>query len=193
MSEHLPGSVVLDELVRNIRAGEVTLEGLVDGTGDRSFGLILLLLALLGLAPGTSSLAGMLLTVPAMQMALAHPRPALPRRIAHRPIKPQHLAWTAGWAVPALRCLERLSRPRWPIVQEATRRLVGITVLLLGALLLVPVPLSNILPGLVLVLIACACLQRDGLLLCLGLLGALALFSVASAVAWQAAGIALSF
>ena len=54
------------------------------------------------------------------------------------------------------------------------RRLVGVTVLLLGALLLVPVPLSNILPGLDLVLIACACLQRDGLLLCLGALGLMA-------------------
>jgi hypothetical protein len=192
MSEHLPGSAVLDELVRNIRAGEVTLEGLMDRTGDRSFGLLLLLLALLGLAPGTSTLAGLLLAVPALQMALAHPRPALPRRIAHRQIKPQHLAWTIGWAIPTLRCLERLSRPRWPIVQKAARRLVGVTVLLLGALLLVPVPLSNIVPGLVLVLIACACMQRDGLLLCLGLLAALALLCIASAVAWQAAGIVLS-
>ncbi|SDE57790.1 exopolysaccharide biosynthesis protein [Belnapia rosea] len=192
MNAHFPGSVVLEELVRDIRAGEVTLESLVDGTGDRSFGLILLLLALLGLAPGTSTLAGLLLIVPALQMALVHPRPALPRHIAHRQVKPQHLAWTAGWAVPTLRCLERLSRPRWLTVQEAVRRLVGVTVLLLGALLLVPVPLSNILPGLDLVLIACACLQRDGLLLCLGLLAALVLLGAASAVAWRAAGIALS-
>jgi hypothetical protein len=95
MSGHLPGSAVLNELVQDIRAGEVTLEGLVDGTGDRSFGLILLLLALFGLAPGTSTLAGLLLTVPALQMALAHSRPALPRRM-RRQIKAQHLAWAVG-------------------------------------------------------------------------------------------------
>ena len=112
----------------------MTLEGLLDGTGNRSFGFILLLLALLGLAPGTSTLAGLLLTVPALQMALAYRRPALPRRIARWQIKQQHLAWTAGWAVPMLRWLARLCRPRWPMVQEAVRRLVGVTVLLLGGL-----------------------------------------------------------
>ncbi len=54
----------------------------------------------------------------------------------------------------------------------------------LAALLLVPVPLSNVPPGLVLALIACAALERNGLLLGLGLSAALLLLSLTSALAW---------
>lgn len=57
----------------------------------------------------------------------------------------------AGWAVPSLRCLERFSRPGWTTLQDATQCVVGLAVLLL-----VPAPLSNTLPGLVLAVIASA-------------------------------------
>jgi hypothetical protein len=159
----------------------------MDGLGDRSFGLLVLILALFGLAPGTSTIAGLLLGILAPQMALARLRPVLPQGIARRRLDPRHLTLTVGWAVPVLRFLERLSRPRWPTPEDATRRVVGIAVLALGALLLVPIPLSNVLPGLVLVVIACASLQRDGLLLCLGLLAAVVLLVLASAAAWGVA------
>ena len=65
-------------------------------------------------------------------------------------------------------------------------------VLLLGVLLLVPIPLSNIPSGLVLAVIACASLERDGLLLCLGLLAALVLLVLTSAAAWGTAQAFLS-
>ncbi len=137
-------------------------------------------------------MAGLLLAAPALQMVLARAQPVLPPRIAHRQLDPRHLAWVAGWAVPSVRCLERFSRPRWPALQDATRRVAGLIVLPLGMLLLVPVPLSNILPGVVLAVIAGAYLQRDGLLLCLGLVSALILFAFASAVAWSAASLTLT-
>jgi hypothetical protein len=94
----------------------------------------------------------------------------------------------AGRAVSSLRCLERFSRPRWPTLQDATRRVVGLVVLLL----LAPAPLSNTLPGLVLAVIASAYLQRDGLLLSLGQLSALVLFAFISAAAWSAASATLT-
>ena len=61
---------MLDELVRDVQAGEVTLGELVDGLGDKSLGLILLLLAVVGLTPRTSTLAGLLLAAPAAPMLL---------------------------------------------------------------------------------------------------------------------------
>ncbi|MFC7543940.1 exopolysaccharide biosynthesis protein [Siccirubricoccus deserti] len=122
----------------------MTFEGLIDRLGERSFGLVVLLLAIVALAPGASTLAGLLLAFLALQMALAHPQPSFPRHLARRRLDGRHLAWAARRAVPALRCLEGVARPRWPTPHGATQRLVGVAVLLLGALLLAPVPLSNI-------------------------------------------------
>ena len=48
-------------------AERVSLGWLMDRLGERSFGIILLLLAFLALIPGVSSVAGTLLTVPAFR------------------------------------------------------------------------------------------------------------------------------
>jgi hypothetical protein len=56
--------------------------------------------------------------------------------------------------------------------------------LLTAVLLLTPVPLSNIAPAIVIVLISLAYIEEDGLLLCFALLTAVVLIGVASAAVW---------
>lgn len=81
-------------------------------------------------------------------MILDRPGPAFPRRIATRPVETRRLAAIIRRAVPVLRYLERFIRPRWGTPFTATKRVVGGVVLLLGASLLIPVPLSNLPPAL---------------------------------------------
>jgi len=88
----------------------------------RSFGIIMLLLTLVAIAP---TVAGLLLMVPAFQMMAGRPAPAFPRRIAARPLPTSHLAALVQRAVPVLRYLETMIRPRWHNPLKATRRLVG--------------------------------------------------------------------
>ena len=86
----------------------------------------------------------------------------------------------------ALDCLmERFVRPRWATPFEVTKRVVGGIVLLLGASLLAPVPLSNVPPALAIALIAFAYLEEDGVLLCAALAAALIMLAVAAVVAWE--------
>jgi hypothetical protein len=185
MIGRVPTSVVLNELLGEAAAEHVTLGWLMDRLGDRSFGIVLLLLALLGLLPGISALAGVLLVVPAFQMILARQGPVFPRRVASRRFETQRLARVVRRTVPVLRFLERFIHPRWPTPFEATKRVVGLVVLLLGASLLAPIPLSNVPPALLIVLIAFAYLEEDGALLCAALVAALILITIASAAAWQ--------
>jgi hypothetical protein len=186
MTARAPTSVVLDGLLGPEAPERVTLGWLMDRLGDRSFGVVLLLLALLGLLPGVSAPAGVLLTIPAVQMILARPGPVFPRRVSARPFETRRLAKVVQHVVPVLRWLERFIRPRWTTPFEATKRVVGGVVLLLGASLLAPVPLSNVPPALATGLIAFAYLEEDGVLLGLALAAALALLAVASAAAWEA-------
>jgi hypothetical protein len=186
MSERLATSVVLSDLLGDAPAEHVTLGWLMGRLGDRSFGVVLLLLGLLDLLPGVATFAGVLLVVPAFQMILARPGPVFPRRVAARRLRAERLARLIRRVVPVLRWLERFVRPRWPTPFQATKRVVGVVVLLLsGALVLTPVPLSNVPPALLIVLIAFAYLEEDGALLCAALLAAVALLAVACAAAWE--------
>ena len=185
---HVPTSALLNGLFfgGGEPAEHVTLDWLMRGLGDRSFGVVLLLLALLSALPGVSVVAGLLLFVPAYQMLRAHPGPVFPRAVASRPIAARRLARLVRGVVPVLRAMERVIHPRWPTPFEATKRAVGGAVLLLGAGLFVPVPLSNVPPAAVIALIAVAYLERDGLLLCAALVAALAVLALAAGVAWEA-------
>src|SRR5215211_2526556 len=148
MTARAPTSVVLDDLLGPEAPAQVTLGWLMGRLGDRSFGVVLLLLALLGLLPGVSAVAGLLLTVPAFQMVMARPVPVLPGRVAAHRFEAERLARVVRRVVPVLRWLERFIRPRWATPFEATKRAVGGVVLLLAASLLAPVPLSNVPPAL---------------------------------------------
>jgi hypothetical protein len=179
-------SRLLDELLVAAPQDHVTLHWLVTGLGDRSFGIVIILLAVLALLPGVSGVVGMVLTVPAYQMIRAQPGPVFPKKVAGRPFSTQLLAKLLRRVVPILRWLERFIHPRWRTPFEATKRVVGGAVILLAGLLLVPIPLSNLVPAAVILVIAIAYLEEDGLLLCLGLGATVLVLAMAAASIWEA-------
>jgi hypothetical protein len=81
-----PTSVVLHDLIGAAPGKTVTLGWLMGRLGDRSFGIVLILLALLGLLPGVSAFAGVLLAVPAFQMMPGASRPCLPSPLRLSPV-----------------------------------------------------------------------------------------------------------
>lgn len=186
MTARIPTSALLDGLLRDADAERVTLGWLVDKLGDRSFGLVMLLLALLGAMPGASAIVAPLLAILAVQMMLGHAGPAFPRRVAGRSVPTQGLARTLGRAVTALRAIEGFIHPRWPMPFAAAKRAVGPVVLLLGLLLLAPIPLSNVPPALAIALLAIAYLEEDGMLLCIALAAAALLLAAAAGAVWEA-------
>ena len=81
--------------------------------------------------------------------------------------------------IPVLKRLESFIRPRWSIPSAAAKSLVGITVVLLTVrLLVVPIPLSNVVPAILIAVIALAYLEADGLVLLIGLLAGYALLAM---------------
>jgi hypothetical protein len=183
---YVPMSAVLDTLLKDAPEDYVTLEGLMAGLHERSFGIVILLLGLVGLIPGISAPAGILLSILAFQMMMGRPHPAFPRPISSRRLQTRQLARLLMRAVRVLKYLERLIHPRWRTPFEATQRVVGFVILLLSAILLLPVPLSNLPPALVILLISLALIEEDGVLLAAALLGAVILLSVTSVAIWEA-------
>ncbi len=186
MKARVPTSVVLEELLKDAPPDHVTIAWLMGSLRERSFGVVMLLMALVALVPGASMFIGVLLSVPGFQMILARRNPVLPRFVACRQLPTRRLARLIGRAVPLLRRIERLIRPRWHTPFEATKRVVGLVVLLLGATMLTPLPFGHVLPALVIVMISFAYLEEDGVFLCIALAAALVSLSITAAVAWAA-------
>ena len=182
----IPASAVLQQLHDEAPADHFTLGWLMGRLHRRSYGIIMLLLAVVAMAPGVSIVAGVLLMIPAFQMLAGKAAPVFPRRIAAHPLPTRHLAALVQRAVPVLRYLEKVIHPRWPTPFEPTRRLIGAVVLILSAsLVLTPIPLSNVIPALVIALIALAYLEEDGLLLAIGMLNAGVVVMVELAAIWE--------
>jgi hypothetical protein len=176
----------LQRLCDEAPADHFTLGWLMHRLRKRSFGVIMLLLAVVAIAPGVSIVAGLLLMIPAFQMIMGRSAPVFPRRIAARPLPTRHLAALVQRAVPLLSYLEKIIHPRWATPLEATKRLVGAAVMILSTFLVfAPIPLSNVVPALVIALISLAYLEEDGLLLSIALLAAVIVLMVALVAVWE--------
>ena len=113
---------------------------LMEQLGGRSFGLALLVMGVLGIVPGVSTVAALMVVWLAVQMMLGQEAAVLPRLVARRSIGVERLARVIGIVAPRLAWVEQLVRPRWPMLFQTTERLTGFMMLLLGLSMLSPVP-----------------------------------------------------
>jgi len=181
-------STLLQRLHDSLPKDHFTLGWLMESLQKRSFGMIMLLLAVVAIAPGISVVAGLLLLIPAYQMIAGRSAATFPRFISARPLPTRHLAALMQRAVPVLRYLETIVHPRWAGPFVTIRPMVGIIIAVLDAfVVLAPIPLIQAVPALVIALIALAYLEEDGLLLSLAMLAALVLVAAGFVAAWELA------
>lgn len=185
-SHPIPVTATLSDLVDNLPGEHFTIEWLLGRLDRRSFGIILLVMALVAMVPGVSLLIGPLLAIPAFEMILGRSGPSFPRRIAVYPLRASALAGIVRRARPLLAVLEKIVHPRWAISPRIFRLVAGVAILALSGLFLAPLPLIQIVPALLVALIALAYLEQDGLLLCISVLGAVILLAVTTAAIWGA-------
>jgi hypothetical protein len=178
----------LAELKKALPAEHFTLDWLLAKLGSQSSGLLILVFALLAAVPGVSLPAGLLVLLTAAQIVAGSPRPHFPKWIVERPLPSRSLSATLGRAIPVLTFIERIVRRRGPAATRAGERIVGGVILVLTIRLLTnPLPFSNVVPALVIALIALARMEEDGVLLLVALAIALLTLWADIAVLWNVA------
>jgi hypothetical protein len=182
----VPTSVHVSRMLDRAQGTHVSVGWLITELGERSFGLTLLVMAIIALMPGASTVVGVLIAWPAIQLMLGHDKAMLPPLLARREISVDRLARLIAVVAPRLAWIERLVRPRSPALFETTRRMTGIAMLLLGLTLVSPVPFSHIVPALVIMMLALAFLEEDGLALLLALFATLGSLAVTAGALWGA-------
>jgi hypothetical protein len=133
----------------------------------RGFGILLLLLALpncIPNVPGISTVFGVLLVAPALQMIFGAGTPWLPRKIGDMRAAPETFRKAIDWTMPHLLRVEKLVQPRLQfLTQKPATIWFGIQTLILAGVLMLPILGANMLPGIAIAALAIALLQRDGL------------------------------
>lgn len=182
--DRIPTSQLLRIVLNSAPIDHVTLAWVVRSLRRRSFGMVMLLLGLIAMLPGVSVVAALLLAVLAFQMMMAREAPLLPQFIARQSLPIRQFNWLVDRAIPVVKALETLIRPRWETPFLATKRVVGFVVMILAATLFVPIPLSNMIPGALTMLVAIAYLEEDGVLLCIALTASTASIAITIMEAW---------
>ena len=180
-----PSSRILQDVLDKAPENHFTIGWLISALRERSFGIVILFLGLLATAPIGSMVPGLMLMAVAVQMIAGRSELAFPGFLTARSLPTRYLFQLGGRAIPVLRSVEQAVHPCWPTAFETTKRLVGVMVLALTViLLLTPVPLSNVVPAVVIALISLAYIEEDGLLLSSAFLAAVVLIGAASAAVW---------
>ena len=166
----VPTSVILRPAAR--RAERPRDPGwIIDHLGARSFGIIMLIIALVGLVPGASPFIGILLAVPAIQMMMARPAPVLPRIIAGRKISTPRFVRLLHRVIPILSAWSALFVTLAHAVRS-NEASVGSRHSASGCNTSCAASLRHIIPAVVVMLLAFAFLEEDGVLLCIALAAA---------------------
>lgn len=163
----------LVKLAVDAPADTVTLDWVLAQLNERAFGLFLLVLALPCCIPflyGIPQVVALPLMFVSVQILLGRTSPWLPTKLGARTVSKAALHSLAARAGPWLRKIEAVSRPRLTALSRPPLdRLVGLGLVLFSASILIPLPGTNSVPGVAVVMISMGLLQRDGFLILSGL------------------------
>jgi hypothetical protein len=160
----------LRALTERFGEGPVRVGEILEATQGRGFDLLLVLISLPFLTPiplpGFSIPFGLVVAVIGARMTLGR-KPWLPSRILNRELPPRFLAQLLNAASRVVQWLELLLKPRLALMHAhaVSRRFAGALITVSGLFLLLPLPLpfSNSLPAVTVLLLAAGALERDGL------------------------------
>lgn len=169
---HLKFSRDLESLLVRLANHPLTLREVLAETSERGFSLMISLLVLpflFPMPPGLASVFGIGCLLLAVQMAWGRRTPWLPGKIARFKF-PQGLTRQLLSNVRRVaRLLEKIVRPRWLWIAENPHiwRWNGFCIAWLTILLMLPIPFTNPIPTMGILLLAVATLEEDGLLMCI--------------------------
>ena len=153
---------------------QARLGDLVDRLDERAFGLMLLLLALPCCVPFIyilPQIVALPMLALAGQMAMGRPHPWLPASLHEREFTPSAFQQVVARSEKYLGWIEHFARPRLKVVTDNFgARIVGALMLVPIASILVPLPSTNTVPGIGVAIASLGLIERDGLLVILGLL-----------------------
>lgn len=162
----------IKSLLERLAERSLTIGDIVVETSERGFNLAIALLVLpflFPMPPGLTVVLGSGCLILAGQMALGRRSPWLPKKIASFKFPRWFILQLLHNLKRVTRVLEKIVRPRLLKLAENPTiwRLNGVCIAWLALLLMLPIPLTNPIPTVGILVLAVATLEADGLLICI--------------------------
>lgn len=152
---------------------QITLKALITALDERAFGFGILILALPCAIPflyGVPQIVALPMLALAAQLAVGREHPWLPSALGARKVSVKSLQKVLDRTRSTLGLIEKLCAPRLRFLSDGVgAQIVGALMLIPAASILVPLPLTNSTPAVGVGVAAVGLLERDGLLILLGL------------------------
>lgn len=151
------------------------MQRFIAALGERSFGLILLLMAfpnalLIATIPGLSTLFGTVMALTSIQMILRLPNIWLPSTLKDKPHPKEQLAKVIHKSSVFLKNIEKFLKPRILILTTPLfEGILGVISLINSLLIALPIPFGNFLPGIAMVILSLGIAMRDGIFVMAGI------------------------
>jgi hypothetical protein len=177
---------LLDQFAQGDPAEIIRLDDVLAGLEERAFGMLLFLSIPTAFIPGIAGvISGPLVVLVGVQLLFGRNEPWLPDFIGRRGPHRQAMATFRNRLGPWLARLERVVKPRTHVLLDhpVASAFTGLNLILLGLLLSLPIPFTNVPFALLLLVFALALLERDGRLLAVAWIAsafAIAVFGVLS-------------
>lgn len=161
---------------------DIRISDLLEAMGDRGFGFAFIVFGILAavLPPGLCSIMSIPILLFSAQLLFGQKHPSIPARFNRKTFAAGRiqagLCKTEKW----LRRLESFTKPRWSLFTGPFfTRLAAFFCLTLAFVIIVPGPMTNLPPGIAIVLFGFAMAERDGLLMLLSFLFSVLAFFIA--------------
>jgi len=172
-----PSETLLDTM--EIMAGDAPEDGLslreiMHRLDQSAFGALLIVLAMPVSIPflyGVPQIVSVPMIALAGQMVLGRHEPWLPAKLAERRLSKSGLTQIATGGRKWFGWIERLARPRLKfLASKPAERVIGLLLCVFCASILLPLPLTNTVPGIAVAIVGFGLLAKDGLIIIPGLL-----------------------
>jgi hypothetical protein len=187
----------LQQLIQVFAERSVRLREVLEVTQGRGYTMLLIVLTLPFCTPipmpGFSAPFGLVVAAIGFRLALGQ-KPWLPQRLLNAELPPKFFPRVLSATCRLARWLERILRPRWQHVLQwrLVRQVMGTMILSCGLLMILPLPIpfSNGLPAMAVLLLAAGTLEEDGYAAVAGGVVFVLTFAFFAAILWGGAEIA---
>lgn len=165
---------ILEDVVKKTTTDKISINDLIIAMDAGGFGLIMTIFSLpiiIPLPPPFPSLISIPMVIFSFQMMIGYKSPRLPKKLSNLSVSRNILATMVEKSSPYIRKAETFVKPRLSMLSsDWFRQIIGFFCFIFSMSVLLPMPLSNFIPGMGVLIASFGLLGRDGIIILLGLI-----------------------
>ncbi len=191
MTEHSKRASELLVQLKQHEGEKISIQQILEGFESAGFSMLIIIFAIPVALPVPAVGYGTVMAIPMLllciQLLLGFSHPKLPHFLGKRELTMTFFAKVVDKSVPILQKIEVLLKPRFLCVtSKIGERLIGFFCVICALSVMLPIPLTNTVPSMGIVLMAIGLLERDGLAILGGVIGGLIGLAITGSVLYAA-------